>query len=58
MVVWYVNYLYGTPFDNNNMDEFIFNDPSWGAKARVLVADVRQASASSGKNESAGAEAA
>jgi hypothetical protein len=35
MVVWYDNGLYG----NNNIIGSLFDDPSWGAKGRVLVAD-------------------
>jgi hypothetical protein len=33
--VWYGNGLY----DNNNIDSSLFDDPSWGSKGRILVAD-------------------
>ena len=35
MVVWYAN---GT-YDDNSVSNYIFDDPSWGAKGRVLAVD-------------------
>lgn len=35
MVVWYGNGLY----ENNNISGPLFDDPSWGAKGRILLAD-------------------